>query len=348
MANNNLYKRFASYFLLCIAVVLLLSGCAQDEVSDPEDNQKVLVPVEISGINLVQTKALGDPTYTIDRILILPFKKIDESISANDDYNFAPDYASAVQYDVNSFAYSTMLSLPKSVTYKIMVIGYGRNDFDLLSPGSNTGRFKIDPLGASATLSTITLYSTSFHNVPEIFTATGTAYNDATSVGQSFKAEQINKLSANLTRLVSGISLSINNVPSFVKSISLASDYMTVSVKLKDRQVWAWTRSLGGTNMLLDTQAPVAGKVTISKYLMPIYQANPAKLYLTITYADNTMKEYPVKVSDVPGLSSANNITFASNNMVFISGDYLNMDIGFQIQYAINLDDDIWDGITTN
>ncbi len=348
MANNNLYKRFASYFLLCIAVVLLLSGCAQDEVSDPEDNQKVLVPVEISGINLVQTKALGDPTHTVDRILILPFKKTDENAS-NDDYNFILDYASVVQFDVNSFAYSTMLSLPKSVTYKIMVIGYGRNDYDWSSRNSNTGRFQIySVIESNGRLDFVYLYANVPNDVPEIFTAAGTAYNDAIAVGESFKAEQINKLTANLTRAVSGISLSISNVPSSVKSVTLITDHLVSGMRLRDRFISGWV-SQGGI-MILDTKAPVAGKITFSKYLLPmyIYQDASTKLYLDIMYNDNTTRRYTVKVPDVAGLSSANNITFAPNNMVFISGDYLNMDIGFQIQYAINLDDDIWDGITTN
>lgn len=76
------------------------------------------------------TRALGDATPSVNRVLILPFKKTNESL-ANDPVNFVPDYTSAKQIDLNAFPLNTaMLRMTTGSTYQLMVIGYNRNDYD--------------------------------------------------------------------------------------------------------------------------------------------------------------------------------------------------------------------------
>lgn len=81
------------------------------------------------------SRAPGDAALSVNRILILPFRKTDEA-SSNDAANFIPEYSAARQLDVNSFpAVVTMLTLSAASTYQLLVIGYNRSDYDFTGGG---------------------------------------------------------------------------------------------------------------------------------------------------------------------------------------------------------------------
>lgn len=344
MAKYVSYKYNASYLLcvLCIAFIALC-GCTQDDGFIRNDEQKVEVPLEISFMSVLSSKAIGDPVHSVDRILVLPFRKINE-IVGNTDANFIPEFASAVQFDVNSFNYANTIPLEKGITYKVVVIGYNANDYDQDSPESPSRRFSLKAVEQPELLCHMHLEASDATYIPELFVAQCTSFNMSTPIGEYFKAEDITSLSGGLNRIVSGLTLEVTNIPDYVSSVSLTAEKLVKANRICDAMpVMTQSQSEGASN-ILETQIPVGGRVYFGKFLLPTFELNQTKLYLDVSYGSN-LTRYEIRVNDVPGISSGNSITFSPNQVVRITGDYNQIDVGFLIDNIINLEDDVWDGI---
>ena len=84
------------------------------------------------------------PVYSVNRILVLPFQKINPALPGNDPSNFTPVYSLARQWDVATFPSGNLtLKLVKGLTYQVMVIGYNANDYNFNTPNATGNRFSI-------------------------------------------------------------------------------------------------------------------------------------------------------------------------------------------------------------
>lgn len=330
--------------LISALALVLLGGCsAEQDAGTLQDGDLVPVRLEVNGSG-IYTRAPGDAALSVNRILILPFKKTDES-ATNDAANFAPLYSAAKQLNVNSFpAISTKLNLPAASTYQIMIIGYNQTDFDFSNQGSASRKFNIGGAASPVTLANFWLNPVNAPDVPEFFTCMGNAYLNSTLVGNTFKPEQINQVQGTLTRVVSGFTLDISNIPGYVSSVKLVAEQLVTATRATDGMPLAWQTAGDSGVKLLDTKTPVAGTVSFSKYLLATPDARKTLFYLDVTYGIFT-ERYTMKVADTPGVSSGNRIIFAPNHWVKITGDYAKINLGFIITDNINLDDGAWDGL---
>lgn len=330
-------------FLAGVAMLSSLSSCSEEELRSTPDVKSVHVRFELNNDVPGFTKAPGDAALSVNRILILPFRKTSEGV-ANDAINFLPEYSTAKQLDVNNFpVISTKLNLTANVSYQLMVIGYNQNDFDFANQGSSSRRFSIGPT-TGATLANFYLQPVSPVDVPELFTCAGTGYKKELPVSTIFTTSQIDKIQGNLTRMVSGLTMSISNIPDFVTSISLEAEQLVTASIVKDGSPSSWQTS-GDTGIkVLGNQIPIAGSVTFNKYVLPTLNARKTLLYLNVSYGSIT-ERYTTKVPDSLGVSSSNRITFTPNNWVRITGDYTKINLGFKFTDDINLDDNNWDGL---
>lgn len=327
-------------------LILILSGCVQNEMIEPTGEEIVSIPVEVSGFSFNQTRSIETQPYTANRVLVLPFKKIDENISTNDDSNFAPYFAAAREADLSSAStYITMLNLPAGSTYKILAVGCNAHDYDLNNPGSSGNTFDIGSLNNPTLLSNIHLLARSAAVVPEFFTAIGQSYYNGNSAGAYFKPEQINSIKINLTRLVSGLNIEIANVPDYITSITLVAEKLVKGVQPISGAATVVQASGDADNLkTFSTQLPVSGRVSFNHYILPTMDVNKTKLYLDVQYG--IFKDrYVIKIPDTAGVSSQNSLIFMPNHVIKISGDYANINFGFSLLYTINLDDNSWDGL---
>lgn len=140
-----------------------------------EENQDLLPDEGIVSVNLEisrdgnYTRAPGDAALSVNRILILPFRKTDEALT-NDPANFVLEYASARQLNVASFpAVAAMLKLTAASTYQLVIIGYNQSDYDFANPNSVMRRFNIGSTATPATLANLYLQPVNAPVVPEFF-----------------------------------------------------------------------------------------------------------------------------------------------------------------------------------
>lgn len=334
------------YFLSGILAVLLLYGCSADDTPVIPPGDTVPVRFEINSDSLAYTRAPGDAVLSVNRILLLPFKKTNES-ATNDAVNFVPDFNAAKQFDINSFpVVATMLNLSAASTYQVVAIGYNRNDFDFKNQNNPSRRFSIGPT-ASATMANLYLQPTNVTSVPEFFSCIGNGYQkNGTMVGRYFKPGDINYIQGNMKRIVSGMTLTINNIPGFVNSVSLSAENLVNTISPVDgTPLSAQTTGDGGTR-LLDTKIPASNTVTFNRYMLATLDMYKSLFYLDVAYGLLTDR-YTLKIADNSGIVSGNRITFTPNHWVRITGDYANINIGFTISDNVNLDDNLWDGIQT-
>ncbi len=341
------YKNFV-YVLYCmfgIAASIFIQGCSKDDDEIPDKN-KIVVPFALNANQKdLLLASFNNSSYTVNRVLILPFKKNNEA-ATNDDANFIPDFGAAKQFNVNTFpAYATiMLNLTQNTSYKVLVVGYNRNDYDFSNPTATGTRFSINSISNPISLENIQLSLTSPVVVPEFFVCTCSATLNNVPVGNVFLAQRGIKLSGGMKRLVSGLSLEITNIPAFVDSVTLVAERLVTAVKAKDATPTAWQIAGDSGNKTLGKQAPINHVVSFKNYLLPTFDAHKTKLFLDVHYGRFT-ERYTVKVPDVAGVSSANSITFMPNQAVEINGNYSHINLGFTISGTINLDDNSWDGI---
>lgn len=331
--------------LATLLALLWLGGCSTDDIPSVSSEDRIAVPLSIGEEGLSITRALGDATPSVNRILILPFKKTNESLP-NDAVNFVPDLSAARQIDVNVFPYtSAILNLTAGSTYQVMVLGYTRNDYDYGNPSSITRHFDIGLSGGMpATLADMAVKLVNPTNVPEFFSCMANGYNQSILLGGTFRPELINNIQGNLTRLSSGFTLDITNVPAYVTSISLTAEQLVTAINTTDGTPRQWQIAGDAGVKLLGTLTPVSGRVTLNTFMLPTFDARKSLFYLDVTYASTT-ERYTVKIADNPGVVSGNRIIFTPNHWVKVVGDYSSINLGFTIANDINLDDNIWDGL---
>lgn len=332
------------FYLLGITGCLSFSGCSDEAKMESADSH-ITIPFEVNaGQRSLLTSSFEDNSHSVNRILILPFRKTSEG-ATDDDANFVPEYTAARQMDVRTFpAWASLLELSPAYSWKVVIIGYNSSDYDFAFPSQAGTRFAINSAVLPATLANLQLYPASPAATPEFFSCVCNAYIGTTSAGSVFKPQQGMRLEGNLTRLVSGLSLELTNVPAFVDSISLVAEQLVTSIRTTDGTPMQWQTAGDSGPKQLANQAPVQGGADFNVLLLPTTSVHNTQLFLDIHYAGLT-ERYTVKVNDVPGVSLSNKITFASNQVVHISGSYASINIGFVITGNINLDDDAWDGI---
>ena len=319
--------RKAGYITILLTgflATLLLGSCSTDDVAELPLEEGVPVRFEIKRDG-VMSRAPGDAALSVNRILILPFRKTDEA-SSNDAANFIPEYSAARQLDVNSFpAVATMLTLSAASTYQLLVIGYNRSDYDFTGGGGATKRFNIGSTDTPATLANLYLQPVNPTVVPEFFSCFGNGYRGTTLVGPIFKLE-------------------VTNVPAYVNSMTLIAEQLVTATRATDGTALTWQTAGDGGTKTLATQAPVSGKVSFNQFLLAIPDSRKTLFYLDVSYGIFT-ERYTVKLPDTPGVVSGNRIIFTPNHWVKVTGSYANINIGFTLAGNINLDDNAWDGL---
>lgn len=332
-------------FLTVLLGTLFLGGCSADEDLPviPTENT-VPVRFEIKSENLAFTRAPGDATLSVNRILILPFVKTNEGLD-NSAGNFTPVYSAAKQLNVPSFpAVATMLNLIPTSTYQVAVIGYSQSDYDFSNQASPSRRFDIGSAPMPATLANLYVQPVSPVIVPEFFSCFGNAYSGGVLQGTAFKPGQINYVQGVLARIVSGLSLNITGIPGYVSSVTLVAERLATASKVTDGTPLLGQTAGDAGLKTFETQLPVLGAVSFRKFVLPTLDARNTLLYLDVKYGTVT-ERYTVKVPDMVGVSVTNRITFTPNHWVQISGTYASINLGFTISDNINLDDDAWDGL---
>lgn len=332
----HIFSRYRKAALPALAAIFLL-GCSREPLADKPAGEVVRVPVNISA---QETRAFADDlSHHVNRVLLLPFRKTAEGLP-DDDANFVPAYRYALQTDAASFPLtSATLHLPTATTYKILVIGYNRNDYNYADPTNPANKFVIAPADASITLANAYLALKSATDVPEFFSCicqTG-------SGSQSFLPEEGISVSGDLKRLVSGFSVTVNNIPDFVKSITLKAENLVKASRCTDGSPVLWQSTGDGENRILGTMIPSAGSVAFESYLLPTLSAHKTGFTLSVEYGLYT-EDYSVKVPD-GAVVSGNKLIFNPNEAINLTADYARINIGFSIRYGINLDDGSWDGL---
>ena len=325
-------------------IALLMGSCSQDDAIGAASTDEA-IPVEISiGNDKASTRAPGDVALSVNRVLILPFQKTSEGL-ADDAANFIPVYGSAKQIDVTTFPnVVTKLSLTPATTYRILIIGYNRNDYDFANQSSISRRFDIGSASTPTTLANFHLQPISPVNVPEFFTCIATGYKNGQLVGTSFQPEQIDNIKGTLKRIVSGLTVDISNIPAYVTSVSLSAEQLVSATRATDGVPTLWQTAGDSGLKTLGSLAPVNGKVTFSPYVLAVPDARKTLLYINIAYG-TINQSYPVNITDAVGVVSGNRIIFSPNHWVKITGDFINSTLVFTLSRTINLDDNLWDGI---
>lgn len=320
----------------------LLASCREPDPVGEAPPQSVAVPIVT---DVPHTRSFqNDGTHHVDRIVAIPFRKTSETL-ADDDRNYVPAYTLAVQRDVTAFPETGLvLHLPVGVTYKVLVIGYARGDYDYNNRSNPANRFDLGSLLTPATLADFHLYPKSPTAVPEIFTCLCTARNGATEVGTAFRPEQRYTLTGTLGRLVSGLSVTITGIPRFVKAVSLTAENLTRVSRATDAGVLLSQSTSDGGSRLIARKTPAANRsIAFDCYLLPTFDARATRFYLDVEYGAYT-KRYVVKVPD-SSVSADNRLALKPNQAINISGLFASIQTGFNIGPGINLDDDDWDGI---
>lgn len=333
---------------LPIIIFATLYSCTSYDSYEVIDG-KTEVKVEINNPDFTQAKSrnVGSSIHSVDRILLLPFKKTNEALE-NIDTNFEPEYTAAKQVDVNSFPVSTMtMALTSSSTYKIIVLGFNRTDYNMSDPNNTNNTFSLGSTDAPVTLANFHLQAAKATVVPEFFTDVCICYNNGEVVGEFFKPATLQDISleGNLERIVSGLNVELSDIPEAVTSVSLIAEQLVKAVQPTNATPTLWQTSDDGEERTIAIKAPSLGTVSFGNLLLPTTDIHSTKLYLDLTYYGTLTERYIINVPDVAGVSSSNSITFTKNQVVNISGSYNSTGLDFKLNATINLEDDIWDGI---
>lgn len=336
--------RFFSFAKTFLTVVVLLDGCTAGEVA-LEDTRKENIEIALYIAPVKPAiRAPGDMALSVDRLLILPFRKNDPE-GTDEPSNYVPVYDKAKQLDVGSFPLTTeTLTLSATQTYQLLMIGYNRKDYDFTDPENLSRRFGIGPSSASASLATFYLQPADPTRIPEFFVCLGEGYKNTTPVGTRFTPSQINHVKGRLQRLVGGLTLEIHTIPVSVSALSLTAEQLVTAARAFDGAPLAWQTAGDSGNKLLGTQTPVNGKVVFNTYMLPTSDERKTLFYLDITTGSST-ERFTLKVADSPLVVSNNRIIFSPNQWVYISGKYTDIKPGFFLTGSVDLDDNAWDGV---
>lgn len=327
--------------------VLFLFACSRLEV--PEQEGDGLVPVEITVGKVAVSEALPDSRAAaspVSRILVLPFQKLNTALPDSQADNFIPAWNFARQWDVNAFpAESLSLKLAKSFTYKVLVIGYRQSDYNYYSPGAVSNLVELAVQPAPSSLANFRFMPKSPARVPEFFTCVLTASQNGIPIGTVFTPGETTNisLSGQLKRFVSGLNVSVTNIPGYVKSMTLTAEKMVKSIQVNDTVAVAVQVPGDQDSRVIQKLIPVSGSVNFTTILLPTLNVNKSKYYLIVEY-DSTTETYTINVPDSE-VSQSNSIILLPNGTVNITGSYSLINIGFEISRTIDLDDDSWDGV---
>lgn len=342
---NGMKHIIAAYSVGLFAIVMSLASCSKDDRDNSITKGNVAVKVDI-GVDGFMTKSFAnDGTHRVNRVVIIPFKKVAENLT-NDDSNFQPAYSNALQINVAQFPENNaVIHLLENTTYKVLIIGYNQSDYDYNNRTSPANKFDIGSLTSPTTLANFYLYPKSPTIVPEFFVCIGEVFNsNNVSQGATFKPEQGYTIKGSLARLVSGLSVTMTNIPVFVKSISLVAENLVKTSKATDGSVLQVQTTGDGGNRVLGKLTPVNGSLEFKTYVLPTFDANKTRLFLDVELGSLTQR-YSVIVPDNLGVSSSNKLIFSPNHAINLTGNYSTaINYGFTITYGINLDDPAWDG----
>ncbi len=328
--------------LLLSAAVLLLAGCSRERL-DGLAGGRVDVSVAFDGNGLPLTKAFTG-THDVDRVLLIPFAKIDRSGADTYD-NFTPESDWIRQVDVNDFPVAASLSLIPGMEYIVLAIGYNHTGLDYDTQGLTGTGFGMAFAGDTALLSDMVIGIPSPYTYPFAAPELFRCFCTPASGEQVFTASDTVSLTGDLTRMVSGLSLQISNIPDDVTSIDLRAEMLTYSITATSLLPMLYDTSPETDNNLIGSQTPVSGAAAFDTMLFPTAQVYSTKLHVDIIKNGNT-ERHEIKVNDLEGVSSDSAITLTPNGVVSISGDYDKIDTGFTVTGSqFNLDSDNWDGV---
>lgn len=343
---NGMKHIIAAYSVGLLAVVMSLVSCSKDPTDSSAPEGTVAVNVDL-GVDGYMTKSFAnDGTHRVNRVVIIPFRKVAENLT-NDDSNFQPAYSNGLQINVSQFPVNNaVIYLSEKTTYKVLIIGYNQSDYDYNNRTSPANKFDVGSLTSPTTLANFYLNPKSANIVPEFFVCMGEAFNSSNvSQGATFKPEQGYTVKGTLARVVSGLSVTISNIPVFVKSISLVAENLVKTSKATDASVLQVQTTGDGGNRILGKLTPVNGALEFKTYLLPTFDANKTGFFLDVELGSLTQR-YSVLVPDNIGVSSSNKLTLSPNHAINLTGNYSTaINYGFTITYGINLDDPAWDGI---
>ncbi len=331
-------------FLGNFLTAILLGSCTSGETPPegfPEENTEIALYIDNGKPT---TRAPGDTIFSVDRLLILPLRKSNPG-GTDDPSNYVPVYDKAQQIDVISFPVATqVLALPATDIYQLLIIGYNRKDYDFANPAKVTRRFNIGSASSPASLANLYLQPVNAADVPEFFVCMGEGYKNTSFIGTHFTPREINHVKGTLKRIVGGLTLAIDMVPTSVSGLSLTAEQLVTSVRAFDGMPLTWQTAGDSGNKLIGTRTPAAGKVVFSTYMLPTPDARKTLFYLDI-HTGAATERFTMKVADSPGVATGNRIIFSPNHWVNITGKYTDIKPGFFISGTINLDDNAWDGI---
>lgn len=320
-----------------------LSACSDDKLLD----EKGWVEVKLSLTTDMSTRAssdIGVATHSVDRILVLPFQKVNLSLPDTQNDNFIPVWSLARQYNIPAFP-STNLSftLENSKTYKILVIGYNHADYDHNNPSGSGNRVILSSQPLPTTLANFQLYPKLPNQVPEFFICYGIASKGSTTLGPVFVPDDGITLSGTLGRIVSGLGVKITNIPSYVNSVTLLADNMVKAIRVADTTIAVMQTAGDNESRVIRQQNVVNGTVDFGIFLLPSGKTNTLTFYLDIGLGSLTQR-YTMYIED-SDVTQGGKLMLLPNDAVIISAGYDKINYGFVITRDINLEDDVWDGI---
>lgn len=327
--------------------IALLCGCSTPNIDQEINPDEIKVNLSLGkNYTTKAATAIDSLPLSVNRILIIPFQKLDTAQPNSNTNNFIPTWNFAHQYDINTFpANSLKLGLPKSFTYKVLILGYNRNDYDYYNPSVAGSRFDIKSQLTPTTWTNFRVYPKTASDIPEFFTCFCQARVNDTTIGEVFTPSSGTDitLSGNLKRIVSGLDVLINNVPAYVTSISLSADHLVKAIQLVDTTATLVQTAGDGENRIIRTLVPQARTVRFNTFLLPTKTTNKTLLYLNVSY-DTRNTIYTIKVPDSQ-VSAANQIILRPNGAVKIIGNFTQTGISFEVVNNIQLDDNQWDGL---
>ncbi|WP_018337216.1 hypothetical protein [Butyricimonas synergistica] len=325
-------------------VLIILLSCTHDKESELQEYDLARIDLSI-GNEIQLSPESRAQNYSVNRILVLPFPKLNAALPDSRADNFITAWNFARQWDINSFpTQSLTLGLPKSFTYKVLIIGYKQSDYNYYNRNAVSNLIELTSQPTPTSLANFLLAPKSPTIVPEFYTCLCTATKDGTAIGTVFTPDNTSNisLSGQLKRFVSGLTVSITNIPGYVKSIALVAGNLVKAVQVNDTIATAVQVPGDNQSRKLQEQTPSAQTVNFNVFLLPTRSTNKTTFSLIVKY-DSVTETYLIKVPDSP-VSQNNNIILRPNEIVNISGDYSKINIGFAIGRTIDLDDDKWDG----
>lgn len=322
-----------------IGAALLLGICSLwscqkgDMASDA-----VEVGVRIGADNVIDTRAFGnDDPLSVDRILVVPFTKSDALAEDNANYKAARELA--IQIDVDQFPIDNlkMLLSPLS-TCRLVFIGFNRHDYDLYGSDPLANGIVIDYGNSLSDLS-----------IEDRTTQSGTLSNAELffDISDPFRPNGNTTVSALLTRMVGGISVTLTNVPEGVETriyhtTPLTTRWMVIgetAADTFDTQDAYYTMTSNGN-----------GVNYYSRYYFPTGTTTPITMEMEAVGTSSQPSDPPIGRVSV-ATSSGNRFALEADQAINLRGDYRQVILGLELFAAnpsnngINIDDNDWDGV---